>query len=117
MPDSSFQGMQLVSREDLERILKVTDSLQLHRDWVVVPIDALPEGREAQLPDGKLIVHAPVKERFEEWLAELPSRLMEFNLGAVPRPTQNDPKWPLTGSGEIKLKGTRGYLGTLGIVR
>jgi len=116
MPVRSYQGMQLLTVGDIARILEVTDALQLHRDWVVIPIDAAPEGREVQQPDGKIIIHAPVKERFEDWLKRLQERLMTLDLGAVPRPSVNDPKLPLTGPFEIKARGTRSYLGSIGIL-
>jgi len=117
MPDRSFQGMELLSAVDLERILQVTDALQLHRDWVVVPIDAVVEGHEIQQPDGKIIIHAARRDSFEVWLKGLRTRLQELHLGAVPRPTQNDPKESLTGPHEFRAQGTRTYLGALGILR
>lgn len=116
MPGPSFQGMQLLSQEDVERILKITDALQLHRDWVVVPVDAVPEAREFQLPDGKIVLHAPTKEHFEAWLSGLRGRLQELDLGAVPRPTELDPKQSLTGPSLIQARGTRGYLGSRGVL-
>ncbi len=117
MPEASFQGMELVSAEDADRILKVTDALQLHRDWVIIPIDAVAEGREFQQPDGKLILHAPVRARFEAWLAGLRGRLEQLNLGAIPRAQEADPKLPLTGPHEIRPQGTRNYLGPLGVLK
>ena len=117
MPDTSFQGMQLLSSADLDRILSVTDALELHRDWIVVPIDASPEGRETQQPDGKLILHAPDRAGFEAWLRGLRGRLEGLELGRIPRREENDPKFPLTGPGELPPTGTRRYLGDLGIVR
>lgn len=111
MPERSNQGMELLSSDDLDRILAVTDSLKLHRDWLVIPIDTVPEGRETQQPDGKLILHAPGKERFDGWLAGLTQRLSMLDLGAIPRPTENDPKLPLTGPHEFRARGTRTYLG------
>ena len=117
MPHSSYQGMPLLTDEDLERILQVTDALQLHRDWIVVPIDAVPGGQLMQQPDGKIIIHGPPADTFEAWLKGLRAGLMELKLGAVPRPTQNDPKLSLTGPHEIQALGTRTYLGPRGIVR
>ena len=117
MPDNSFQGMQLLSSEDLDRILAVADDLHLHRDWVVVPIDAVSGGREIQQPDGKIIIHAPTRPGFDAWLNGLRGRLLELELGRVPRREENDPKFPLTGPGEIRPTGTRGYLGAKGILR
>ena len=117
MPSASYQGMQLLSPEDISAILKVTDALQLHRDWVIIPIDARPEGHEYQQPDGKLIIHAPVRERFESWLKELRGRLQLLDLGRVPRASVDDPNLGSTGPHEIQALGTRNYLGPLGIVR
>jgi|SRR5579872_4490559 len=117
MPSTSNQGMQLLSTEDLERIFRVTDALLLHRDWVIVPIDAALEGHECQQPDGKIIIHAPVQGRFEDWLKNLRRRLQALDLGRVPRPDVDDPNLASTGSHEIQLRGTRNYLGPLGIVR
>ncbi len=116
MPQPSNQGVELVSCKDLERILEITDGLGLHRDWVVVPIDAIPEGRETLQPDGKIILHAPVRARFEGWLQGLSSRLLDLGMGAVPRQSENDPKVSLTGPCQIQARGTRNYLGSLGIL-
>ena len=117
MPDESFQGMQLLSSEDLDRILSVTDALDLHRDWIVVPIDTLPEGHETQQPDGKIILHAAARPGFEAWLRGLRGRLEGMELGRIPRREENDPKFPLTGPGELPPTGTRRYLGEKGILR
>ncbi|MBV8881115.1 MAG: hypothetical protein JO332_14210 [Planctomycetaceae bacterium] len=109
--------MQLLTGEDLGRIYAVTDALQLHRDWLVVPVDVRPEGREYQQPDGKIILHAPVREQFEDWLKDLRRRLQLLDLGRVPRPYVNDPHLTSTGPHDYQPRGTRNYLGPLGIVR
>ncbi|HVR85574.1 MAG TPA: hypothetical protein VMU54_14755 [Planctomycetota bacterium] len=117
MPSSSNQGIQLLTSEDLSRILQVTDGLQMHRDWVIIPIDASPEGHEVQQPDGKVIIHAPVQGNFEPWLKDLRRRLQLLDLGRVPRTSVDDPNLGSTGPHEIRPMGTRNYLGPLGIVR
>lgn len=117
MPASSFQGMQLLSTDDLLRIQAVTDGLQLHRDWIIVPIDAQAEGREYQQPDGKVIIHAPVRGKFEEWIRDLRRRLQTLDLGRVPRGYVNDPNLGSTGPYVYKPMGTRNYLGPLGMLR
>jgi hypothetical protein len=108
--------MELLTSDDVERISAVTDSLRLHRDWVVVPLDTVTEGLEVQQPDGKIVIHAPGKERFEAWLLGLRDRLQALNLGMVPRPEEQDPKASLTGPFEFKAMGTRRYLGSRGIL-
>jgi len=117
MPSASYQGMELLTREDVRAILKVTDGLQLHRDWIIIPIDAKPEGHEYQQPDGKLILHAPVREHFEGWVKDLRRRLQILDLDRVPRATIDDPNLGSTGPHLPKPTGTRNYLGPLGIVR
>jgi len=116
MPEHSFQGMEILTSEDVARITAVTDSLGLHRDWVVVPIDTIAEGLEFQQPDGKIVLHAPGKDRFEAWLLGLRGRLQGLNLGMVPRPDERDPKAGLTGPFGFKAIGTRRYLGSLGVL-
>jgi hypothetical protein len=117
MPSASYQGIELLTSEDMCRIFQVTDALQLHRDWVIVPIDAKPEGHEFQQPDGKIIIHAPVRGLFEPWLKDLRRRLQALDLGRVPRAYVDDPNLGSTGPHGIRPMGTRNYLGPLGIVR
>jgi hypothetical protein len=117
MPTSSQQGYQLLSMDDVDRILAVTDALELHRDWVIIPIDAVPVPKIVQQPDAKIIIHAPVRELFEPWLRTLRDRLQELDLGRVPRKIVDDPNLGLTGPhGPLPL-GTRAYLGSLGMIR
>ncbi len=109
--------MDLLTAEQVERIYQVTDRLSLHRDWVVVPLNAANEAAELMQPDGKILLRPPGGTRFEPWLAELPERLQQLDLGRAARRWDNDPKWSLTGPGEIHATGTRRYLGDGGILR
>ena len=109
--------MELLTADQVERIYRVTDQLDLHRDWVVVPLNVADEGLVMMQPDGKLLLRAPGGDRFELWLRELPDRLQELDLGRTPRREVWDPKWPLTGPGEFHAWGTRRYLGDRGILR
>lgn len=109
--------MDILSSDQVERIYQVTDRLDLHRDWVIVPLNAAEEGSELMQPDGKILLRPPGGAKFEPWLSELPSRLMRLELGRTPRREENDPKWPLTGPGEIRAIGTRRYLGDRAVVR
>lgn len=115
--DHRYHDMELLTAEQVERIYQVTDRLDLHRDWVVVPLNAAEEGLEMMHPDGKLLLRAPRMDRFEEWLRELPEKLGQLDLGRTPRQEIRDPKWPLTGPGEFHAWGTRRYLGDRGILR
>jgi hypothetical protein len=103
--------MELLTQDQVDRINRVTDELELHRDWIVVPLNAAPEGAEIQQPDGKIILRPAAGAGFEPWLASLRSRLEGMELGRIPRRAENDPKFPLTGPGELPAIGTRRYLG------
>ena len=109
--------MELLTAGQVERIYRVTDELDLPRDWVVVPLNAAEEGLETLQPDGKVLLRGPRTDQFELWLRSLPERLQQLDLGRVPRREEQDPKWPLTGPGEFHAWGTRRYLGDRGILR
>lgn len=102
--------MELLTAEQVERVYRVTDGLRLHRDWVVVPLNGLEEGKEIVLPDGKILLRPPAGERFEAWVQGLPERLAALDLSRAARSHENDPKAFLTGTQGPKLKGTRRYL-------
>ena len=109
--------MELLTDDQVARITRVTDQLDLHPDWVVVPLNVADEGLEMMQPDGKVLIRAPGGAAFEPWLAGLRGRLERLDLGRTPRREEQDPKWPLTGPGEFQAWGTRRYLGTWGILR
>lgn len=109
--------MELLTADQVERIYRITDQLDLNRDWVVVPLNVADQGLEMMHPDGKLLLRAPGGDRFESWLRELPDRLQELDLGRTPRREEQDPKWSLTGPGEYHACGTRRYLDDRGILR
>jgi len=110
-------AMDVLTADQVERIYRVTDQLDLHRDWVVVPLNAADEGVELLHPDGKLLIRPPRGESFEPWLTGLRERLERLDLGRAARRGENDPKFPLTGPGEIHAWGTRRYLDDRGILR
>ena len=60
--------MVLLTAEQVERIYQVTDRLSIHRDWVVVPLNAAEDGAELMQPDGKILLRPPGGEQFEPWL-------------------------------------------------
>ncbi|HLY73854.1 MAG TPA: hypothetical protein VKU80_07010 [Planctomycetota bacterium] len=99
-------GMDLLSEKDVERIYHVTDQLQLHRDWVVVPLGCVAEAFEIVQPDGKLLMRPPGGELFEPWFDGLASRLSELDLTRTARLGTEDPLKPHF----PRARGTRGYL-------
>lgn len=108
--------MELLTADQVERIYRVADALDLHRDWVVVPLNTAAEGAEILQPDGKILIRAPGGAAFEPWLAGLRSRVEALDLGRTPRRHEDDPKHPLTGPGEPRATGTRSYVGNLGVL-
>jgi hypothetical protein len=102
--------MEVLSAEDIERVFRVTDKLQIHRDWVILPVDCAPEGKERVMPDGNLLLHAPGRGSFEAWLAELPGRLRDLDLSRTRRADEEDPKQMLSSHWAPRWYGTRRYL-------
>ena len=97
MPALYHDDIQLLSAEDVERIYRRTDALELHRDWVVVPLNCAATASEQVLPDGKVLIRAPGVAAFEPWIETLPARLMEMGLSRTPRRSVDDPSLRLPG--------------------
>ena len=102
--------MDMLSSGQIESVYRVTDGLRLHRDWVVVPMDAVARPVEVVMPDGKLLIHAPGGKGFDLWIEGLRERLEALDLNRTPRAHEWDPKWPLTGPGSPPAEGTMRYL-------
>jgi hypothetical protein len=117
MDEHLHNQMDLLTEEQVERIYRVTDDLDLSRDWVVVPLNEAEEPVELLHPDGKLLIRPPRGAAFEPWILGLRERLERLDLGRAARREENDPKFPLTGPGEFHAWGTRRYLGDFGILR
>ena len=110
MTERFHNGMELLTAEQAVAIYLTTDGLDLHRDWVVVPLNCAAEGEEFQQPDGKILIRAPGGDKFEPWLRGLRDRLQALELGRVPRREDPDPKRPFTGLYGPRFFGTRRYL-------
>lgn len=66
--------LEMVTQREMERIFRITDRLEIHRESVVVPLAALDPGRVRRTPAGKIeiVVDARDPEGFFERLeAEL----------------------------------------------
>lgn len=110
MPALYHDEIELLSAAEIERIFRVADEFELHRDFVVIPLNCAPEGKAVVLPDGCLLLRAPGGDRFEPWLEGLRTRLAECDLSRTPRRSEEDPKKHLTGTHGPRFSGTRGYL-------
>lgn len=60
-----------VSFAQISRILELTDSLGLNREWVEIPLSPERPGAVRRLPNGKLEIVVDADRPFEEWLGSL----------------------------------------------
>jgi hypothetical protein len=67
--------MDIVSFAQISRILELTDSLGLNREWVEIPLSPERPGIVRRLPNGKLEIIVDADRPFEEWLESLPTQL------------------------------------------
>lgn len=67
--------LQVVSFQQINRILDVTDSLGLHREWVEIPLSPESPGAIRRLPSGKLEIVVDADQPFDQWLDTLPDRI------------------------------------------
>jgi hypothetical protein len=103
-------SMEVLTAEQVERVYRLTDSLLLHRDWVVVPLGAHPVGLEMELPDGKVLVRPPGGPAFDPWLAGLGDRLRALNLDRALRAGELERHYPRTPAGAAPGSGARRYV-------
>jgi len=66
--------------EQILKILEVTDSLNLHRESVLIPLSTEDEGSVTILADRRVRIVVPSNKPFEEWLTELRSVLAKMHL-------------------------------------
>jgi hypothetical protein len=64
--------LEFVSFTHISRILAVTDSLGLNREWVEIPLSPESPGVVRRLTNGKLEIIVDADQQFEDWLASLP---------------------------------------------
>jgi hypothetical protein len=67
--------LEVVSFKQIGRILEVTDSLGLNREWVEIPLSPESPGIVRRLTNGKLEIIVDADEPFEDWLGSLPKHI------------------------------------------
>lgn len=67
--------LDVVSFNHISRILELTDSLGLNREWVEIPLSPESPGLVRQLPNGKLEIIVDADQPFEDWLGSLPKHI------------------------------------------
>ncbi|HXZ90595.1 MAG TPA: hypothetical protein VEG61_05995 [Candidatus Dormibacteraeota bacterium] len=74
-----------VTAEQVMKILELTDSFNLHREAVVIPLGTEDEGSLMALPDQRLRITVPRNKPFDEWLLELRGKLAKLDLLTIRR--------------------------------
>lgn len=67
--------LDVVSFKQISRILEVTDSLGLNREWVEIPLSPESPGLIRRLANGKLEIIVDADQPFEDWLSALPQHI------------------------------------------
>ena len=67
--------MDVVSFAQISRILELTDSLGLNREWVEIPLSPERPGIVRRLQNGKLEIIVDADRQFDEWLSSLPTQI------------------------------------------
>lgn len=67
--------LEFVSFQHINRILEVTDSLGLNREWVEIPLSPESPGVVRRLTNGKLEIIVDAEQPFEDWLRSLPKHI------------------------------------------
>ncbi len=67
--------LEVVSFKQIGRILKITDSLGLNREWVEIPLSPESPGVVRRLTNGKLEIIVDADQPFEDWLGSLPQHI------------------------------------------
>lgn len=67
--------MDIVSFAQISRILDLTDSLGLNREWVEIPLSPARPGLVRRLANGKLEIIVDADRPFEEWLGSLSTQI------------------------------------------
>lgn len=68
-------ALDVVSFKHISRILEVTDSLGLNREWVEIPLSPESPGLVRKLTNGKLEIIVDADQPFEDWLGSLPKHI------------------------------------------
>ena len=79
--------MGTITPECVMKILELTDSFNLHREAVVIPLSTEDFGSVAVLSDQRLRITVPSNVPIDEWLIELRDRLSTMDLSGIRRRT------------------------------
>jgi hypothetical protein len=72
-----------VRPEQILKILDITDSFNLHREAIFIPLQAQDDGSATILADGRLRIVCPERGEFQAWLNQLRSQLETMDLSKI----------------------------------
>jgi hypothetical protein len=67
--------LEIVSFKHISRILEVTESLGLNREWVETLLSPERSGVVRRLTNGKLEIIVDADQQFKDWLGSLPKHI------------------------------------------
>lgn len=67
--------LQTVSFQHISRILDLTDTLGINREWVEIPLSPESPGIVRKLPNGKLEIIVDADQPFDTWLGTLEQQI------------------------------------------
>lgn len=68
-------SLQAVSFQHISRILDLTDTLGINREWVEIPLSPESPGIVRKLPNGKLEIIVDADQPFDTWLGTLEQQI------------------------------------------
>jgi hypothetical protein len=75
--------MSALGPDQILRILEITDSFNLHRESIFIPLKTEANGSITILPDGRLRIVCPEAGQFAAWLVQLRVELKRIDLSKV----------------------------------
>ena len=73
-------SLQAVTFQHISKILEVTDSLGLNREWVEIPLSPERPGAVRRLTNGKLEIIVDAEQPFDQWLTSLPGLIQQTQV-------------------------------------
>lgn len=70
-------SLDVVSFQQISKILEVTDALGLNREWVEIPLSPESPGVVRRLANGKLEIIVDAEQPFDQWLTVLPTHIQQ----------------------------------------
>jgi hypothetical protein len=71
--------MDALRPQQILKILELTDSFNLHRETIVIPLSTEDKGGVTILADRRVRIVVPKNKPFDEWLIELKAELAKMS--------------------------------------